>query len=95
VRVPNTFSFRASEFERVDETVRVLPLHTMSDREAGDFIRRCAAALHSYGSGYYERHDKENAWPRSNPRWPCFWMSETFIPMTYGYRQHSGQKTAI
>ncbi len=61
VRVPNTISFRALGLDPEDETSLEPPLHTMSDREVGDFIRRCGAALRSHGRDFQSGHDKHNA----------------------------------
>jgi hypothetical protein len=61
VRVPNTFSFRALSLDPEDDVAPEPPLHTMSDREVGDFIRRCGAALRSHGRDFQAAHDKDNA----------------------------------
>ena len=64
VRVPNTLSFRALGLEpdeADDDGVPLPPLHTMSDREANDFIKRCAAALRSHSHDFQTGRDKENA----------------------------------
>lgn len=64
VRVPNTVSFRAFGLEpdeADDDSVPLLPLHTMSDREANDFIKRCATTLRSHGHDFHAGRDKENA----------------------------------
>jgi hypothetical protein len=61
VRVPNTFSFRALSLDPEDDIAPEPPLHTMSDREVGDFIRRCDAALRSHGRDFRAGRDKDNA----------------------------------
>lgn len=61
VRVPNTFSLQALDIEATDDLLPKLPLHTMSDQEVGDFIRRCGAALRSHGRDFQAGHDKDNA----------------------------------
>lgn len=61
VRVPNTISFRALGLDQADDTAPEPPLLTMSDREVGDFIRRCGAALRSHGRDFQAGRDKENA----------------------------------
>jgi hypothetical protein len=61
VRVPNTISFRALGLDQANDIAPEPPLHTMSDREVDDFIRRCAAALRSHGRDFQAAHDKDNA----------------------------------
>jgi hypothetical protein len=61
VRVPNTISFRALGLDPADDIAPELPLHAMSDREVGDFIRHCGSALRSHGREFQAGHDKGNA----------------------------------
>ena len=61
VRVPKNISFRAHGLDPADDIAPEPPLHTMSDREVGDFIRRCGAALRSHGRDFQAGHDKDNA----------------------------------
>jgi hypothetical protein len=61
VRVPNTISFRALGLGPADELAPEPPLHTMSDREIGNFIRRCGAALRSHDREFQAGRDKDYA----------------------------------
>ena len=61
VRVPNTISSQALGLAPEVDISPEPPLHTMSDREVGDFIRRCGAALRSHGSDFQAGHDKDSA----------------------------------
>lgn len=61
VRVPNTVSLRGLSRGWEDVSAPESPLHTMSDREADEFVTRCAAALRSHGRDFHAGQDKENA----------------------------------
>lgn len=61
VRVPKALSLRSLGLDPEDDISPEPPLHTMSDREVGDFIRRCGAALRSHSRDFRAGHDKDNA----------------------------------
>jgi serine/threonine protein kinase HipA of HipAB toxin-antitoxin module len=61
VRVPKTFSFRALSLDPEDDIAPEPPLHTMSDWEVGDVVRRCAAAFRSHARDFQAGRDKDNA----------------------------------